>query len=735
MPGPFSKDNTPPRQPKRNTFDLSHVNCLTLGWGTLTPFLVEPVLPGDSCKLDLTFGIRAMPMAFPLHTQVRVDAHIFYVRNRNLYKDFPNFFGKTQNPNSLGMPYIPKEQLPRYLKTGSLGDYLGLPSTVVGSKVLHSFTSRTPVLSMNAASLSDILVLPDSVGTSSFLRAYYDNGSGKPGSAALSSMNCAFFSSYNWPTITLNPAGHSASLRVSLDSPELSDLRYALLSGNVFAYLLHSENVGSNARWIPVSYNPAKIEVYPELQNGFSFTVQGDMVDYPGDGPGLGLLLVSSVADDTPVEGFNVPFDLNQYDDTNLVDTSFFIFSDGITNIIDSSGVLDPSIPSLQSLPPISALRFRAYEQIYNAFYRDNRNNPYIVNGFFDPNRFLPSVEGGPDSYDYDLRRRNWEQDFMTSALPSPQQGTAPLVGVTSTGSATFKVGDTTHTVQLQTADDGDTVTGATFSNDTPNSVARSIINMASSGFSIADFRGVNAFTRWLEINARRGLKFKDQLLSHFGVNASYAELDMPEFIGGFTKFFDRYQVNQTSADSEGSPLGSYAGQMEAKGGTSHTVKHYFDEPGFIIGIVSVVPVPVYTQLINKDWFKMSNFDYYYPEFGHLGYQPVSYAEVSPFQAIQQGIDPSTTFGYQRAWYEYLGRVDEAHGNFRDYFRDFLIGRQFRGLPTLNPDFLTVSSDQLNKIFTVNEIDGEPVQPFLGEIRIRNIMKRPIPLHGIAKLE
>ena len=32
----------------------------------------------------------------------------------------------------------------------------------------------------------------------------------------------------------------------------------------------------------------------------------------------------------------------------------------------------------------------------------------------------------------YELRYANWERDFLTTAVQSPQQGTAPLVGLTT---------------------------------------------------------------------------------------------------------------------------------------------------------------------------------------------------------------------------------------------------------------------------------------------------------------
>ena len=80
----------------------------------------------------------------------------------------------------------------------------------------------------------------------------------------------------------------------------------------------------------------------------------------------------------------------------------------------------------------VSAYAFRAYEGIYNAYYRDNRNNSYYINGEVQYNQWIPSYEGGADRNNYVLHCANWEKDFLTTAVQSPQQGTAPLVGITT---------------------------------------------------------------------------------------------------------------------------------------------------------------------------------------------------------------------------------------------------------------------------------------------------------------
>ena len=183
---------------------------------------------------------------------------------------------------------------------------------------------------------------------------------------------------------------------------------------------------------------------------------------------------------------------------------------------------------------PLSALPFRAYEAYYNAFGRDIRNNPFIVDGKPEYNKYVPSMKGGSDSYKYQLHYANWEPDAYTTALQSPQAGVAPLVGITSLGEATFRdaVGTEYH-AQLETAEDGDTVTGFQVkSSNAPADVVRNLIGMATSGISISDFRNVNSLQRFLEIRIRQSPRYKNLVKGLFDVNLDYDELMMPRNSG-----------------------------------------------------------------------------------------------------------------------------------------------------------------------------------------------------------
>lgn len=806
MAGVFSRTNEVNNHPKRNTFPLSFQNNLSGKFGVLYPCLVQDVIPGFTFKAKPTFALEFMPTAFPVQTRMRARMHFFYVRNRNLWKDFADFYGKTKD--ALVPPYLVFQQGTSFnsmAKTGSLGDYLGLPTTFAGSygdagyhytaqKGVTFFESLKSISSYDSTSLSNGVsednILPDfeskdlslsndlaflSYGyttfeslksmTSNILRFRYEkvyDGDGFT-MGSLPSLLLAFSARASHAAICLQVsgiinAGTAREKRVRFYSFPTSPN-----SGNTnFTWASYNNTVLGNI----LSSSAADVNKITEgtiiaqfiFKTDFASLCKGITYD---DGQNTFKLTRLDCGYLCSKQLFATPFDTFRY---NGEGTGFFLNSKGVPEIsplvdgVQWSPIIAPiSIESAQEISGvrditfeecpwtklgqkginISALPFRAYESIYNAFYRDQRNNPYMIDGVPEYNKWIPSQDGGADNHVYSLHYANWEQDFLTTAVQSPQQGIAPLVGIVSNNgisSLAFTDAETgeSFTAQVDLNEDGTVKEFKANTSDMPVSEYRTLIDFATSGISINDFRNVNALQRWLETNMRKGYRLKDIIKGHYDVNVRFDELDMPEFIGGVTQDVMPTMVTQTTEGGEGSPLGSYAGQLSCVGTSKHSIRHYCDEPGWIIGILSVVPVPNYSQLLPKYFMRDNVLDYFFPEFGHIGYQPITYREVCPIQAKSAGKDLSTVFGYQRAWYEYISRVDEVHGQMRTTLRNFLVNRVFDVAPELSESFLLVDPSQTNQIFTVT---AENEDVWMGQVYFDYQAKEPIPLYGIPKLE
>lgn len=692
----------------RDTHDLSFQNNLTARFGYLYPCLCKEASAGDSWHLQTAFGLRFLPTFFPIQTKIKAKIDFFYVRYRNIFSDWQNWRYGTGSPQSF--PVLSDSEAMEQSKTGSLGDYLGLPSTLIGGGLSAGFTRAYIPQS------TPLPTAPYSVFDSELRLSTSTNVVNYPASANQRN-NFVFF--------MLNTSVGSFT-NAEVDSWPLDNNSRLVSSVQFTSEQVAAFKAGTYKLGV-ATYSEGVFVLTAEVGNSsYSFNSENHLV-FSNSGVAKGKYLVLW---QTSLPSTNIENTFGTFPSWNNISGS----TGTVFNVVEATSVFD-KIPYA-----ISAAPFRAYEQIYNSFYRDDRNNPFLVDGVYDPNKFLPTTAGGIDSIPYRLRKRNWEQDFLTSAVPSPQFGNAPLVGITSVsvnGSATLEASDgTVYQTQLK-YDENDTVVG--FSATPSSSVNSKLINLASSGISINDLRAVNSLQKYLELHYRRGLRYRDQMMSHRGIEIRYDTLDMPEFIGSVVQNIDVSQINQTSTSTDGDPLGSYAGQLSAVGGSSKLSK-YCDEDGLILGIMSIVPVPCYSQLLPKHFTKVNDpLEYFDPSFRNLGYQAIPYREVCPLQAANSGISLDSTFGYQRAWYDYLQSQDEVHGQFRTTLNNYVLSRVFNTVPSLNSDFLTVDPSSLNDIFSVSEVtldDNSKVQldTILGQVHFNIAVERQIPAYAISSL-
>lgn len=739
---PFKDNQDFVTKPKRNAFDLSFQNNLTMKLGTLYPVFCKECLPGDSFMIDADFGLKFLPMPFPLQTPMRATMHFFYVRNRNLWKNWMDFYGMTKE--GLVHPFISTTD-PDFFKTGSLADYLGVPTTLASRSQVSGF--GLPYYGDVTSSDGDTVVTHRScvfgIPYNWLYYSWHDKyGSNlDPVSWPMSGQNTTYlfkgdpnddWSSYHMdhyisfspvgtflPVVPLDYYFNSLFVEPTITCPGLGNTHCTILC----SVMSHKSDT------------PRYVDSFPSFAVGDCSVVDG-VIDFSSH-----LQEINEVIDRAGGVYFTLVFESGTFDLGSIkAPTSGVLFERGYGSVQDISS-LSSLNPFLGANPDIriSALPFRAYEQIYNAYYRNVQNDPFLVNSQPEYNKYGTTYEDGPDSTPYHLFQRNWEMDFLTSALPSPQQGMAPLVGVSALGNIQIDDGDNgIIDFQAEVGEDGDTVVGGSWHHPNPSIQARqTMMELISGGFSINDFRNVNSFQRFVETNMRRGLRYKDVVLGHTGVNVKYDELDMPEFIGGFSRPVTVSQVLQSVDQGDNSPLGSYAGNANCFGGSRHSIRHYCDESGFIIGILCVVPQPSYSQLLPKHFLHRETLDYYFPEFGHLGMQPITYEEVSPVQvklarSLGSEIRFTDVFGYQRPWYDLLASVDEVHGQMRTTQRDFLMNRLFDGPPELGHDFLAIDPVQTNNVFVMTNDDLDPVQ---GQIAFRCFVKRAIPRYGIPRLE
>lgn len=747
----FSKKDQYIDRVNRSTFDLSFVNNFTTNFGVITPVCLLPVGFGDSVQINAKFNLQLMPTVFPIQTQMYARLHFVYVRTRTIWEDWQKFFGGDESVTPPWMDAVAGTSSSHFsvaddLQTSSLADYLGVPTVIAGK---YGATSSLDLTT------KDSVVKTISVGTegaSSPLSGYVASSiktleqldtfiSSNKAFDSVFSVRSNINTGYSAHVISLSDLSINSSLEsytlffdfsempsyldvlrnisfglfsdLSSDTPAITFLDNYLLQSSV----LHMSLSGSV---LSVSFAKSSGASYlvlfvPDFEDSL-LTTYG-WYEYITTESTLKFYRLTSAA-------------LSVFSSFSYVSVDNVWSKPEAANCPFYTSDFNLKLPSI----PLSALPFRVYEAYYNAFGRDVRNNPFIVDGKAEYNRYVPSLAGGRDTYKYKLHYANWEPDAYTTALQSPQAGVAPLVGITSLGEAQFRdASGTTYTAQLETAEDGDTVTGFSMrSSDAPADVVRNLIGMATSGISISDFRNVNSLQRFLEIRIRQSPRYLNLVKGLFNVNLDYDELMMPEFLGGISDNVPVYKVTQTTP-TDGSPLGSFAGQGFIQSGMKHVIRKYCPEEGYILGVLSVVPVANYTQLLAPHWTRVSLLDWHFPQFNNVSFQPMTYKNLCPYQAY--AVNPANVnnvFGYQRAWWDLISSFDEVHGQFRSSLRNFVINRVFDSAPELSQDFLLVNPDHVNDVFATTAENGDKI---LGSIAFDITKKTTIPRNSIPHIE
>lgn len=751
---PFTQ-TPPPNDVKRNTFDLSFSNNLSLKFGKLTPVMCKEVVPGDSFQIDANFGLRLMPTIFPVQSRMRADLHFFYVRNRNLWENWKKFIGDTPNvdvttgvADEIVSPYIAKKDLSdKFYNEGSLADYLGIPTNLIASNYQEIVSYPQDYLPTTLPVGQDTVYnwqeyfAQDVLSYLSQYRAVDEYILGEP---------------MRWSYNISEVIGVLA--QQNLDNPLKEGSRITIDCPNGIFSSIEIESVAL-VEYREGAYRPVAVS---EFDGGISsnvlrldeerltwITKKGrannlaelfELVQYED----VKLYIQCKVGLSETGENYQQEITRAEYKDS----TSIYRMRDAVTisyttesNYVTYNDAIDCYDPTNPNGIRISALPFRAYDSIFRGFYQNERVAPTIKDGKIVYDEFVLNNKDGADDTPYQLHNRYWEKDFITTCVPSPQQGQAPLIGLamSSYNQNPQNVGITTQTmtidgqdaeIDVATNSRGKVVGISYYGQNVPVGSIEALESAIQYGISISDFRSVNSLTRWLEINVRRGYLYKDQLLSHFGVNVSFNEMQMPEFIGGVSQDINTSAViNQSQAN--GATLGAFAGTASCFGKGKHKIRKYCDEHGFIIGIISVVPIPSYSQLLPKMFMKHDHLDFYFPEFNHIGYQPVRNCEITPLQQFQE--DPSKmqqVFGYQRAWYEYLASYDELHGNFRSSMRNYVVNREFANTPVLSPQFIEIDNNEVNNIFAVQQ-DTDKI---VGQVNLKIRAKRPISFFGTPTL-
>lgn len=371
-------------------------------------------------------------------------------------------------------------------------------------------------------------------------------------------------------------------------------------------------------------------------------------------------------------------------------------------------------------IPDVSQLPFRAYLQIYNDHYRDNN----LITQLDMPKDSVDLT--GAEALSLNLgtmQQRAWEKDYFTSALPQIARGgeiTIPISGsITAQGTPSFEV--IGGSIAPIAGNANFTGSGSKNIKDGAGNVLDIAlglnVDLSHNTGTINDLKRAYAIQNWLEASMRGGYRYVESLLHWFGVKSSDQRLQRAEFLGGGKlpiTIGEVLQTSETNTTPQGTMSGRGIGSAEIIG-----FNKSFEEHGWIIGIMSIMPRTAYFQGIPREFFKFDRFDFYFKQFANIGEQKVYNKEL---YLADDGEANEAEFGYQMRYAEYRFKQDRICGDFRDNLDYWHMGRDFTNRPELNPAFINCVPTE-----RIYPVEGVPDNQVLCQLYFDIYANRPLP--------
>lgn len=780
--------NTGPTKPSvpKSAFDLSHTNNGTYRIGRAYPILCYEAPAGSSFRIKPYTAFQMHPMAFPIQTNVRCHMSFYKIPFRILWRHYKEFVGQHDLNGEIATPQtalrIPYVKRPiGWHKTGSLADYMGLPServTVDTGKTMckRGRVFRVPYFVNGVRVDYNSSYLFDRNGDFIDMAHWPARFNGMQASFTVDDKFythlAMYYGIHNFTgdkvviRLHTTDANFSASKFVGAQQDEGVRLVVGLTdksANNTLCLLPANGEVNYNNSFMNLTTDNTAVTLESSTASGVyvykvEITLKREISEllaaFSYDAFAcLGLFYRNSALPDSePLASRNL-HDVsnlkieNEKDGdealtyTAVLSQSFYLsweleYDSNKPVSVDGSYMFSSTLGVNDGKPfiPISALPFRAYEFIRNFFFRNERVTPFTKDGHPVFNEFLTNDgDGADDKTPVDFWNVPYEYDLFTTCVKTPQFGNAPLVGITTndkTASLLMQNVSVTGSAPGNYAIEVDTVNDRIVQITNYDEIAdkpgvKRLQEAIQYGISINDFRNVNALQRFQERYMKAGTKYQNIVYEFFGTNPPIGE-EFPEYIGGTTTSINVSKVMST-ASTENAELGDYVGNGTFAG-KGKTIRCFCAEQSYIIGIMYFTCTPAYSQMLPRHFSKSDLLDFYNPQFANLGLQPVYRHQLAPLQLDVEEV--GEVFGYNRPFSEYVSMQDEVHGDFRTNMADYLMQRIFANKPELSEQFINIYSKDVTNVF-INRQDDDKIY---GQIYFDMRAKLPIPRFAVPRI-
>ena len=418
-----------------------------------------------------------------------------------------------------------------------------------------------------------------------------------------------------------------------------------------------------------------------------------------------------------------------------------------------------------------NAWAIRAYNKIVNDWY---------INTNITEERILSLEPGLDTTTDKTLFYRGWQPDKYTNAMPSLTRGdptylplgTEANVDVFGNGMALGLEGPVNSSLNpaghygfLQSNGDALYVeknayganAGSILSTSSGTGVNRGVFGLtkdssksgitgtadltSASAIDVNELRDTLAIGFAKNLGMYIGYRLTDWLYGVYGVRPADARLQRAEYLGGTVSPVIVDEVEQTSATVAGqTPQGNLAGKGITINGNKW-IRAFADEPCIIMGLMSIMPDPIYLQNTRKWMNYDSRYDYPNPLYAKISDQAIEEREIlamadnasitvqvpnpSGEGTVPFEVTPKTTFGFEPRYQEARQIPSTVHGQMRGSLKYWTLVREFDPSkpPMLNDSFI-YASDVSKRIFANTDKQDDN---FVAESIFRGNIVQPLP--------
>lgn len=387
----------------------------------------------------------------------------------------------------------------------------------------------------------------------------------------------------------------------------------------------------------------------------------------------------------------------------------------------------------------MNALYSRSVNLIWNEWYRDENLQDQVV---------VDRDDGPDDPADYVLLKRGKRKDLYWSALPFAQKGdpvqlpigsTAPVVG-DGNPIGIFTATDPTSRTMINAGTGTDIIMSGGAPGTGPSNILFDTVTgleadlSSANAASINEMRAAVATQHLLERDARGGTRYRELVLSHFGIQTSDIRLLRPRFLASGSASMEASQVASTNLQVPPAPevqpgeLGAFAHAQSVGRGFHDT----FQEHGCVIGLFSIRAEMNYQQGMPRMFNRSTRYDFYWPDLAPLGEQAILSKEIYSDGSGDPdlGTGDYEAFGFQPRYQEYRSRVGQVSGAMRSQAPLSLdvwhLALDFATRPALNDTYIQ-EAPPIDRVITVVSEPHFKVDAFFRVKAVRPMAKYAVP--------